>query len=278
MKTYNSRDPPPLIPDQRTKQKQNAYERPEIIPDLPKGGVDIHDVPLYWDLPCGRNVCHSITQLCKLPDDELLPYDSDEAYMEIAKNFRFDILGTVAGEDPHKSFAEFREDLGCLHDERWKCLTWRQPDKESSPCWWLVNRHDEDRTQPPKLVSRSLACLRLELQQQRVATTSKIMHERETRSEQNSRAADVIHGNLAIWRLVGGPDPEALLTPTLEALALVTETCVHLEKLGGAHRDSSRWSWSVCRGNLARCQKSNEPGVACNQAGEVPRDPTRNVR
>ena len=36
-------------------------ERPDIIPDLPKGGVDIHDVPLYWDLPCGRNVCHSIT-------------------------------------------------------------------------------------------------------------------------------------------------------------------------------------------------------------------------
>ena len=145
--------------------------------------------------------------------------------MEIAKHFRFDILGTVAGEDPHRSFAEFREDLGTLHDERWKCLTWRQPDKESSPCWWLVNRHDDDRTQPPKLLSRSLACLRLELQQQRVATTSKIMHERETRSEQNSRAADVIHGNLAIWRLVGGPDQEALLTPTPEALALNTETC-----------------------------------------------------
>ena len=43
---------------------------------------------------------------------------------------RFDILGVVAGDQPDQDFAEFREDLGTLHDERWKSLTWRRPDKD----------------------------------------------------------------------------------------------------------------------------------------------------
>ena len=80
-------------------------------------------------------------------------------------------------------------------------------------------------------MSCSLATLRLELQQQRLATTAKLLRERETRGEQNARAAEVIYSNEKIWRLVGGPDPQALLTPTAEALALVQETCASLEKL-----------------------------------------------
>ena len=130
-------------------------ERPEIIPDLPKGSVDIQDVPLFWDFPSGQCRSYTILQLCSLPEDEFLPYDSDEVYREMARQFRFDILGVVAGDEPEKAFAEFREDMGTLHDERWKTLTWRRPDKESSPCWWLVNPCDEDRTQIPKLLSRS---------------------------------------------------------------------------------------------------------------------------
>ena len=205
-------------------------ERPQIVPDLPNGGTDIHTVPLYWDLPCGRNVCFSIFELHSAPDDELAPYDSDEAYVTIAREFRFDILGVVCDDDNEK-WAELRADVGSLSDERWTQLSWRKPDKESAPCWWLTNPHDEDRTHPPKLLSRSLATLRLELQQQRLATTSKILREREARGEQNARAAEVLLSNEKIWRLVGGPDPEALLAPTPEALALVQETCVSLEKL-----------------------------------------------
>ena len=110
-------------------------------------------------------------------------------------------------------------------------MSWRKPDKESVPCWWLTNPHDEDRTHTPKLLSRSLATLRLELEQQRLATTSKILREREARGEQNARSVAVIYDNEKIWRLVGGPDPEALLAPTAEALALVQETCTSLEKL-----------------------------------------------
>ena len=205
-------------------------ERPELVPDLPNGGTDIHTIPLYWDLPCGRNVCFSIFGLRSAPDDELAPCESDEAYVAIAREFRFDILGVVCDDDNEK-WAELRADVGSLSDERWKQLSWRKPDKESAPCWWLTNPHDEDRTHPPKLLSRSLATLRLELQQQRLATTAKILREREARGEQNSRAVEVIHSNEKIWRLVDGPVPEALLAPTAEVLALVQETCASLEKL-----------------------------------------------
>ena len=63
-------------------------ERPEIIPDLPKGGVDIQDVPLFWNLPSGRCGSYSIHQLRRLPEDEFHADDSDAAYLEMGKQFR----------------------------------------------------------------------------------------------------------------------------------------------------------------------------------------------
>ena len=80
-------------------------ERPEIVPEVPKGGLDIHTVPLYLVLPCGRRFCLSIFSLRNVPDDELFPDDSDEVYMEIARQFRFDILWAVGSEEPEKDFA-----------------------------------------------------------------------------------------------------------------------------------------------------------------------------
>ena len=63
-------------------------ERPEIIPDLPKGGVDIQDVQLFWNFPSGRCSSYSMLQLRSLPEDEFLAYDSDAAYLEMGKQFR----------------------------------------------------------------------------------------------------------------------------------------------------------------------------------------------
>ena len=105
------------------------------------------------------------------------------------------MLGVLSGEKPEHDLAEFREDPGTLEQARWKQLSWRVPDKESSPCWWLTNASEEDRAQAPKLLSRSLATLRLELSAQRIATTTKIRREWEARSQQNSAAADVLHSN-----------------------------------------------------------------------------------
>ena len=122
--------------DLECSQTQNLrLRRPEIVPDLPKGGVDIQDVPLYWIFPSGRCESYTMLELRSLPGDEFLSSDADadEAYLEMAKQFRFDVLGVVAGNEPDKALAEFREDMGTLFDERWKSLTSRRPDKESSP-------------------------------------------------------------------------------------------------------------------------------------------------
>ena len=133
-------------------------ERPELRLDVPKDGLDIQHEPVYWDLPCGRTICCSPLQFIDMRDDELMPMDSDGAYAEIASLFGFDALGVVDGEKPEQLFANFREDVGTLADERWKQLAWKIPSSESSPCWWLVNATEPDKAQPPKLLSRSLAC------------------------------------------------------------------------------------------------------------------------
>ena len=73
-------------------------------------------------------------------DDELLPIGSDEAYIEFAAQFHFDVLGVLSGEKPEHDMAEFREDPGTLEQARWKQLSWRMPDKESSPCWCPAER------------------------------------------------------------------------------------------------------------------------------------------
>ena len=65
-------------------------ERPEILAGLPKGGVDIQDVPLFWNFPSGRCDSYTILQIRSLPGDEFLSSDADadEAYLELAKQFR----------------------------------------------------------------------------------------------------------------------------------------------------------------------------------------------
>ena len=96
--------------------------------------------------------------------------------------FNYDVLGVASAAEPGPgaagavedlTFDMFRENLGTLADERWMGLAWRMPEKETSPCWWLTNSCDSDRTQAPKLLCRSLACMRLQVQSDRIATTAK---------------------------------------------------------------------------------------------------------
>ena len=68
-------------------------ERPELRLEIPNGGLEIQDSPpVFWDLPCGRSVCCSIMQFRDMREDEMLPLDSTQAYIEIAGFFRFDVL------------------------------------------------------------------------------------------------------------------------------------------------------------------------------------------
>ena len=103
-------------------------------------------------------------------DDELAPVDSNEAYKAVGKAMCYDVLGCA----PDADVADFREDPGTLEQRRWKKLEWSAPADETTPCWWLVNPRDEI-TNSPRLLSRSVVCLRLELNATRYATSSKAM-------------------------------------------------------------------------------------------------------
>ena len=67
----------------------------------------------------------------------------------------------------------YLDDPGEILQMRWRELRWRLPKKETQPCWWIVNASNEDRSQAPKFLARSVATLRLELAQNRIASSIK---------------------------------------------------------------------------------------------------------
>ena len=70
-----------------------AYEsdRPNIIPQLPCGGEDIQDEPVYWTLHDGRVVCWSVCQLAAAKEADLEPVDSLKRYKAVAKELGLDV-------------------------------------------------------------------------------------------------------------------------------------------------------------------------------------------
>ena len=70
-----------------------AYEsdRPHLLARIPCGGEDVQAEPVYWKLPDGRVVCWSVRHLAEARDDELLPVDSKERYIAVAKELGYDV-------------------------------------------------------------------------------------------------------------------------------------------------------------------------------------------
>ena len=55
-------------------------DRPEIIHELPNGGVDVQREPVHWILPDGRSVVWTVAELAQKKADELVDPDAREAY------------------------------------------------------------------------------------------------------------------------------------------------------------------------------------------------------
>jgi hypothetical protein len=145
-------------------------DRIEILPLLPNGGVDAQDQELYWTLPCGKCICMSVRRLAEAHEDELAASDAEEAYRAVAAQLGYDCLGAAdSGE-----VLALRENPGTLAERCWDAVSWLTPPDEAAPCWWLSNAAEADTSLPPRLLSRSLACLRLELRHARCATTAKL--------------------------------------------------------------------------------------------------------
>jgi hypothetical protein len=106
----------------------------------------------------------------------------------------------------------------------WKRLTWQLPEDEMQMCWWIANLEEEDKTKEAKMLCRSLSCMRMELCKARLATSQKLRNEWDKRLENNSIAVDRIQENRELWLQAGGPDPDALQTPTEILLAEANRT------------------------------------------------------
>ena len=71
----------------------------QILQQVPLRGIDVQDTPLFWTFPDGH--CESLTAkpLAHLPDDELAPKDSQEAYLAVAHHLGYIPLGCCDGEN-----------------------------------------------------------------------------------------------------------------------------------------------------------------------------------
>ena len=128
--------------------------------------------------------------------DQLEQEHSEEAYITVGSAMNFDILGVCASE---ADFTKLLEDPGTIAEKRWLTVKWDMPDKEMTKCWWLANAKDTP-TAKPNFFCRSLAALRLELHATRIATSGKLRKTFEKRSEDNSKAVDILHTHQHLWK------------------------------------------------------------------------------
>ena len=94
-----------------------------------------------------------------------------------------------------------------------------------------VNANEEDRTQAPSLLSRSLGLIRLELSNSQIASAAKLRHEFQKRSNDNSTACDILHNHLHVWASVGGPAAESLFRPSAMDVERAKECCDALHQM-----------------------------------------------
>ena len=70
-------------------------ESPKIVQQLPQGGIDLQDTPVYWTLPDGRCECWSVRRIAEASEDLLAPQDSEQAYKAVAKEMHYDVHSVV---------------------------------------------------------------------------------------------------------------------------------------------------------------------------------------
>jgi hypothetical protein len=85
------------------------------------------------------------------------------------------------------------------------------------------------------MICRSLACLRMELCESRVATSQKLRKEWDKRLENNCMATDRLQENRELWLRAGGPEPELLETPTVLHLDEAAKALATLDAMLDRH-------------------------------------------
>ena len=73
--------------------------------------------------------------------------------------------------------------------------------------------------------------MKIELSQNKVASTSKLRREFEKRTAANAEAATILHNNQHLWQSVGGPSPDALFRPSATDLEKAQQCCEVLARM-----------------------------------------------
>ena len=162
---------------------------------------------MYWTLPDGRCVCWTAREMANAREDQLADKDSAAAYDEVGKQMGYIALGQL----PEDDLEAYRANTGTLAERSWKHYTWARPGSELCACWWVVNADDPDKGQLVKMSCVSLACLRLELHDSRIASSAKLRTAWVRRKDENKKAAGVLIQHESLWRSLGGPDLASLL-------------------------------------------------------------------
>ena len=186
-------------------------------------------------------------ELAQKHNDELFAEDVHEAYLAIAKEVGYNVLGKPVCDT---EFEQFRQDVGVVEQRRWEQLEFDSPVDENCPCWFVANAASPDKTVAEKLVCRSLLPLKMELQQSRVSSTEKLRLEFERRLEDNASAVASLTKNAYWWSHVDGPDVELLREPTPVILAEAQQSATALTRMVDDHKPTD--GTDVLVGEIAR--------------------------
>ena len=164
--------------------------------DVPNGGKDIQDEPVYWTLPGGKTVLKSAREVVSMEDVELFCGVGMEEYLSVAKSMGYACLGALTDAE----LEEFRADPGTLGgpERKWHDLKGECPANDMSPCWWVVMAGDLNAE--PRLLCHSLMQVKLELDHHRMATPEKLTSEMMRRCDRNMEALEVIEDFYEVWK------------------------------------------------------------------------------
>lgn len=94
----------------------------------------------------------------------------------------------------------------------------------------MLNINDSSAGAKLRLICRSLACLHIEIKQNRFATRQGLVKERGRREAANRKVSDSVRQHVQLWMDAGGPVPEQLEDLTPKALKEARDAVATLER------------------------------------------------
>lgn len=123
------------------------------------------DSRMHWELACELMTRAGMRDA---KEADLSAQHVMERYKSVARQYLYDCLGRLENE----KVMEWQADAGTLDQRTWAKLKWQVPTADTDDCWWIINVGEEDKSQPPRLLRKSLAALEHQLKSMGAADTA----------------------------------------------------------------------------------------------------------